>query len=174
MLLRRRINLYGRLIVVLTLFILGSSACGDDVATVTESASGTTGSTLGSSSSGTAVPTTSGTGEETSSTGNEVCELMQRTCSQAADCCEGGAFGGCPGTNYPHNWSCVGGFCEHGGCDAGSNSDCTNLLPGFECHVVDNIGQCVAPCDSHSDCAETFILSDLQCTGVSSKGNFCQ
>lgn len=189
MLLRCRITLYGRSIAVLTFFNLGSSACGEDVVIVTESASGTTtDSTSNSSSTGTPLPTTSatesvtmgGTGSTsttdntggTSTTGGQVCEILRKECSDAAGCCEGGAFGGCPGTNYPYNWSCVSGFCEHGGCSG--DLDCTNMLPGFECHVINDVGQCVAPCASSSDCAEPFIMSDLQCTGVSSRGNFCQ
>lgn len=190
MLLRRRIVLCGRSIGALSLFVLGSSACGDDTAVVTHtesgsgSGSGSSITTITTTPTSTATPTstsvttggseadtTGGTGGES---GGGLCVLLQKPCTETAKCCEGGEFSGCLGQNYPNNWSCVSGFCEHAGCDPMSDTDCTNLLPGFECHVVNGKGQCVAPCTSNIDCSETFTLSDLQCTGMSPKGSFCQ
>ena len=168
MLLHRRIILCGRSIGALALFVVSSSACGDDVAVVThsEAGSGTSGTEVTTGTSG--IPTTGSV--TTGSTGGE-CVLPQKQCNEVANCYEGEEARACPGSSYPCNWSCVSGFCEHGGC--GADSDCTNILPGFECHTVNGTGQCVAPCGSNADCSELF-MSDLQCTVVSSKGNFCQ
>ncbi len=164
MLLHCRIILRG----LLALLILGPGGCGDDTVVVTDSAT-----TTAPPTTTTGIPTTgeseSGTGE---TTGSEVCELPQKACSHVNDCCEGGAFGGCPGLDYPHNWSCVDGFCEHGGCSG--DTDCTNVIPGFECHSILGVGQCVAPCVSNADCDAIFKMGSLECSGVSSRGGFCQ
>ncbi len=99
-------------------------------------------------------------------------------CEDAADCCVGvqptvttglvADDAGCPSKVYPNNWDCVlgvdTGHCEHGGCS--STADC--IVPGLECHQIDDVGFCVRFCDENTPCPDLDGdgQPDTLCTGV--------
>jgi hypothetical protein len=79
---------------------------------------------------------------------------------EAADCCPMGAQG-CPGDEYPNNWTCERGLCVFGGC--GADDDCPNFPLGMECHPIDGVGTCFVPCGGDLECA---AQPGTSCDGV--------
>lgn len=148
--------------------------CADDVSS--SGSAGDTGTAGGTGSMSSATSATSATSSADSSGG---CP-PSKPCTEAANCCEGlenfvlpGAS--CPSNVYPYNWSCVGGYCQHGGCS--SDADCSDLMPGLTCLGVGGVGQCVVTCDAMGfDCAADGGMPGTTCSGLddSQQHQFCR
>lgn len=143
----------------------------DDDASATASATGSstgeppaTGDDTGSSTGG---DSGSGSGSESGSTGGGAAAgVCVPACREDADCCPLGSIG-CPGEDYPNNWTCVEGACQFGGC--AETADCTTLIPigDPECLVVSDIGVCAETCESDDDCP---LGSGTTCIGTADDG----
>lgn len=126
---------------------------------------GTTGEDTGpATGDDTATGTDTGNGSEsgTGTGGAPDAGVCVASCREDADCCPFGAIG-CPGDDYPNNWTCVDGACQNGGCS--ENADCASIIPigNPECIVVSGVGVCAEPCEREGDCPQA---GGTECVGV--------
>ena len=143
------------------------SSGSDSFASSTTISPATTGDDTGGTSAG--MFTTSGAdcGEWAGDCIRRVDELPP--CSVASDCCSPHDPEGCgESLGYPHNWMCVSGSCQHGGCVV--DEDCG--APEFSCVALTEGGvrYCVHVCQAIDDCA---ILPGTACQGQSLAGPYC-
>lgn len=159
---------------VLTAAIGLKLGCADDV-----SSSGTAGDTGTDGGTGAMTSATSATSATSSADSTGGCP-PSKPCTEAANCCEGLELFdlpgvSCPSSAYPYNWSCVGGYCQHGGCS--SDGDCSDLMPGLSCLEVGGVGQCVVSCEAVGfDCAADGGMPGTTCSGLddSHQHQFCR
>lgn len=134
----------------------GSGDEGSATTTATTDAD-TTGGDAGSS-------TGDGSATDDSTGGTPAAGVCVAACEADADCCPLGSIG-CPGKDYPNNWTCDEGACSSGGCS--EDADCESLVPltNDECHPIGGVGTCFEPCKDDGDC-----MGDTECIGEADDG----
>lgn len=112
----------------------------------------------------TAGPETGGT--ETGGGGGGM--FCQQACMEAADCCQPGTEGMCPG-DFPFNVECTDGTCEYGSCT--SDPDCEGLFAGTSCRDVGAAPTCVPLCTVETEDVDCITDMDETCTGMTDDGD---
>lgn len=132
--------------------------------------SGTTGSTT-TQSSGDGPTTSSSTGMSSSGSGGmKAYGYCSKPCASASDCCPSGASG-CPGAQYPNNYTCVSGACVNPACSLGpaGKAECAAINPKYDCFANGGVRDCAFACTTDGDCT-----APQTCVGQDDSGKkFC-
>lgn len=150
---------------VITAVALSLGGCGDD----DTSTGGGNGGDGGTGPSTVTASATTGmmAGSGGSGGGAMPSGYCGKSCAMPADCCPMGSMG-CPGPNYPNNWTCDSGSCGAPQCAV--KDDCTfnGALPDWDCLTKDNLKFCADVCMADADCT-----APLKCIGDAGGTKYC-